>query len=135
MKETHNTEVAPKGCSVLSPYLLIESVEEQIEFLVKVFDAVITNDSNKANGFIQHGEIRIGDTTVMMGRSSDKFPPRESMNYVYVASTDETHRKALTQGATEIMAPADRDYGNRESGFTDKFGNQWWVAEILKPAK
>ena len=56
--------------STVCPYLMVSSVEAEMEFLVKVFEAVITNDENRKDGFIQHGEVRIGDSTIMMGRAS-----------------------------------------------------------------
>lgn len=125
-------KVAPEGSTVLCPYLMIESVEAQMEFLVKVFDAKITEDAKRSDGFIEHGEVLIGDTTVMMGRASRDFPARQSMNYVYVDNTDEIHHKALNFGAIEIIPPTDRVYGVRESGFIDPFGNQWWAGQIIK---
>ncbi len=123
-------KVAPKG-STVCPYLMVDSVEAQMEFLVKVFYASITNDTNRVDGFIQHGEVLIGGTTIMMGRASKLYPARLSMNYVYVENADEVYSRALKNGATELMSPVDRDYGNREGGFTDLFGNQWWVAQII----
>jgi PhnB protein len=132
MKTKQAKPVTPQGNSVVCPYLMVDSVEDQMEFLVKVLNAEITEDARRGDGLIQHGEVLIGDTTIMMGRSSKDFPARQSMNYVYVTSTDETHQRALTNGATEIMPPADRFYGIRESGFVDKYGNQWWVAQVLE---
>jgi PhnB protein len=127
-----NKKVAPEGSTVLCPYLMVESVEAQIDFLVKVFGAQVTEDAKRSDGFIQHGEVLIGDTNVMIGRSSKDFPSRQSMNYVYVADVDDIHRQALNAGAVEIMPPADRFYGIRESGFTDPHGNQWWPAQIIE---
>jgi uncharacterized glyoxalase superfamily protein PhnB len=124
-------QITPEGNSVLSPYLMVESVESQIEFLVKIFNAQIKDDSNKLNGLIQHAEVIIGDTSVMIGRASNQYPARQSMNFVYVEDVDTIHQNALNLGAIEIMAPDDRPYGNRESGFTDRFGNQWWVAHLI----
>lgn len=123
--------VAPEGSTVVCPYLMIPSVEAMIEFLVKTFDATVTNETQGTDGFIQHGEVVIGDTNVMMGRSSDKYPARLSMNFVYVSNTDLMHAKLLEHGATEIMAPDDRPYGMRESGVKDLFGNEWWIAQLL----
>lgn len=127
-----NKEIKPIGSTVVSPYLMVESVEAQMEFLVNVFNAKIRDDSNRSNGQIQHGEVLIGDTPVMMGRAGKAWPSRQSMNYVYVDSTDEVFQRALTCGATEILGPVDRPYGVREAGFADKFKNQWWVAELVR---
>lgn len=124
--------IAPEGSTVLCPYLMVPSVEEQIGFLVKAFDARITNETHDNDGFIKHGEVVIGDTNVMMGRASSIYPARQSMNFVYVESIDVMHQRLLAHGATEIMAPENRPYGMRESGLKDPFGNEWWIAQLLK---
>jgi PhnB protein len=127
----NSKRVAPEGSTVLCPYLMVPSVEAQIEFLVKTFDARITNETRAGDGFIQHGEVVIGDTNVMMGRASDQYPARLSMNFVYVSNVDVMHKRLLANGATEIMPPDDRPYGMRESGVKDIFGNEWWIAQLL----
>lgn len=65
--------------STVCPYLMVDNVEAQMEFLAKVFHASITHDTNRVDGFIQHGEVLIGGTTIMMGRSSKLFPARLSI--------------------------------------------------------
>lgn len=132
MKTKQTKPLTPQGNSVVCPYLMVDSVEAQMDFLVKVLNGEITEDARRGDGLIQHGEVLIGDTTIMMSRSSKDFPARQSMNYVYVKNTDETHQRALENGAIEIMPPADRFYGIRESGFVDRYGNQWWVAQVLE---
>lgn len=105
-----------------------------MEFLVKVFNATITDDTNRKDGFIQHGEVSIGDTIIMAGRSGNQWPARQSMNYVYVQNTDEIYARALKHGAVPILPPGDRPYGRREAGFADISGNQWWIAQLIEQA-
>ena len=123
--------IAPAGSTTLCPYLMVPSVESQIDFLVKTFDARITNETRGNDGYIQHGEVVIGDTNVMMGRASEKYPARQAMNFVYVENVDEAHVKMIEHGATEVMPPDNRPYGMRESGVRDPFGNEWWLAQLL----
>ena len=132
METATTRRIAPIGSTIVCPYLMVESVESSMEFLVKVFNAAITNDANRQNGFIQHGEVMIGDTTVMLGRSGPDWPARQSMNYIFVENADETYERALKNGGTSIMPPAERPYGIREGGFSDQFGNQWWVGQLIK---
>ncbi|MGC3944623.1 MAG: VOC family protein [Chryseolinea sp.] len=128
---TTKRPVAPAGSTTLCPYLMVPSVESQMDFLVKAFDARITNETRGADGLIQHGEVVIGDTNVMIGRSSEKYPQRQSMCFVYVENVESTHRRMLMLGASEIMSPDNRPYGMRESGVRDHFGNEWWIAQLL----
>lgn len=123
---------APEGYSSVCPYLMVESVEIQLQFLKAVFDAEVTEELNQQNGEVMHGQARIGDTTVMMGKSREEYGTRESMNYVFVDDVDETYNKAIEQGATSLMEPIDQFYGNREAGLKDPQGNQWWIAKQIE---
>jgi len=130
IQETNNP--APEGYPTVVPYLLVNSVEKEIEFLKFVFHAEHLEELKQPDGNIMHSEVRIGTSVIMLGRAKDNFPSRESMNYVYVENADEVYVRALKYGATSIMEPGDRFYGNREGGFTDPSGNQWWIAQILE---
>lgn len=125
-------KISPEGSTVLCPYLMVPSVEQQMTFLINTFKARVTNETRGDDGYIQHGEVIIGDTNVMMGRASAQYPARQSMNFVYVENVDVMHARFIEHGATVIMSPEDRAYGMRESGLKDPFGNEWWIAQLLK---
>ena len=122
----------PELRSVVCPYLIVESVESEINFLKDVFDAEVIESVKQPDGFINHGEVRIGDSSVMMGKSNSRFPKTESMIYVYVGNADTAYKKALEAGAQSVMPPEDRFYGNREGGVKDQQGNIWWIAQFLR---
>ena len=130
MQQTN--DIAPEGYPTVVPYLLVNSVEKEMEFLKYVFQAEPLEELKQPDGNIMHGEVRIGTAVIMLGKAKENFPSRESMNYVYVDNADEVYVRALKFGATSIMEPGDRFYGNREGGFTDPSGNQWWIAQILE---
>jgi PhnB protein len=124
--------IAPEGSSVVSPYLIVVSVEEEIEFFRKVFDAELLDSAKQEDGLIIHAEVRIGDSSVMMGRANENFPPVQSVLYIYVENADAVYRKAVEFGGISVMEPEDRIYGNREGGVTDTQGNTFWIAQYLK---
>ncbi len=113
------------------PILLVENVASQIDFLVNVFGTEVTDAPTPDHGSIRHAEIRIGASTIMIDRAGVDFPARRGMNYISLHGVDSIHDEALRNGAEEIAPPQERPYGVRECGFTDPFGNQWWVAESL----
>ena len=113
------------------PYLIVNSVESQIEFMVKVFNAEVKEDKKQPDGFINHGEVVIDNVIIMMGRASSSFPSKQGMNYIYVNDPDEVYAKAISHGAVSIMEPVNQAYGNRSGGFIDPEGNEWWVARPL----
>jgi PhnB protein len=132
MDSKMNNNIAPKGYNTVCPYLTVESVESQIDFLQSVFNATVKEKLKSQDGIIQHGEVQIGDTVIMIGKGNKEFPAGVGTNYVYVKDVDETYYTALQNGSTLILEPADRFYGVRECGFKDPQGNIWWVAQFLK---
>src|SRR5690348_1878740 len=104
MKPKSN-QVAPPGYSVVCPYLMVESVEDQVEFLIDVFNANITEQLKRADGFIQHAEVSIGDVILMMGKAREAWPATQNANYIFVDNTDEVFARALKHGATSLLDP------------------------------
>lgn len=122
----------PERTSVVCPYLIVNSVEKQIDFLREVFNAEVGESVKQPDGQVMHGEVRIGDTTIMMGKANEKFPAMQNMNYVFVQNADKTYGKAIDYGAEHLMEPEDRFYGIREGGVKDVHGNTWWIAQFLE---
>ncbi len=118
----------PFNLHTITPYLIIDKVPEQIEFLKKVFDAELRGELKyRKDGSVQHAEVTIGDSVVMMGTPVGAF---ESMNggfYLYVGDCDKTYQKALDVGAESIMEPQDFPHGDRYGGVKDFNGNIWWI--------
>lgn len=114
------------GYTTVSPYLMVDDVGEQMNFIKNVFQVKPTEDIDQnPDG---HAEIKIGDTTIMIGKGRPQWPSRKSMNYVYVEDVDEIYERAMKCNAKSLLAPVERYYGDRECGFEDNSGNQWWCA-------
>ena len=122
------TAKLPEGLHTATPYLTIEGVPRLIEFLVHVFDARETERMARPDGKIAHAEVIIGDSVIMMGEARDEWKPMPASIYLYVNDTDETYKRALQEGATSLMEPADQFYGDRNAGVRDPVGNVWWIA-------
>jgi PhnB protein len=79
-----------------------------------------------------HGEVRIGDTMLMMGGGVVGKPfaakPQLGALHVYVEDTDVAYGRALKAGATSMGAPQDHEYGERGASVKDPFGNFWYIA-------
>ena len=82
----------------------------------------------RPDGTLQHGEVKIGDSIVMLAEASGQWKPRPSTLYLYVNDTDATYRRAIEAGATSLMEPATQFYGDRSAGVQDPAGNFWWIA-------
>jgi len=122
----------PDAYHTLTPYLVVESIDRQIEFLQKAFDATIIEYLKKPDGSVMHAKVKIGDSIIMMGQSTENFTPLYSSLYIYVNNTDSTYKKALDAGANSLMEPADQFYGDRTAGVKDPQGNFWWIATHIE---
>ncbi len=118
----------PFNLHTITPYLIIDKVAEQIEFLKSIFDAQLRGELKyREDGSVQHAEVTIGDSVIMMGTPMDEFKARKGCFYLYVDDCDQTYKKALKAGAVSLMEPQDFPHGDRYGGVEDFNGNIWWI--------
>ncbi len=121
---------APRGFRMVTPYLVAADGIALLEFTKQVFGAEETERAMTPNGV--HGEIRLGDTQLMIGGgvAGKKFPGslQPGALHVYVEDVDAVTEKAVAAGATLIDAARDQEYGERSSTIQDKAGNFWYIA-------
>lgn len=123
---------APQGHGNVSPYLIVDSVEKELEFLQAVFGAKTQKQLHNTRGDIWHAEALIGDTIVMLERARKDSPAGQSMLYIWTDDVDTAYKRALQNGAASVQEPQDQFYGNREAGIKDPYGNTWWIAHELE---
>lgn len=121
----------PKGFRPVTPYLVVEDAAGLIEFTTRVFGAEERHRSVGPSGGV-HGEVRIGDSMLMIGGGSEGHPldgpAMPTALHVYVEDTDAVYQRALDAGASSIGAPADQEYGERSAGVKDLSGTVWYIA-------
>ena len=120
-----------EGFRTVTPYLVVPDVHAEAEFLKQTFG--VTGQIyglGSQGGF--HAEYNIGGSMIMVGGGGEgsqwKGPPLPTYIHLYVEDVDEIYEKAVQAGATNLSAPEERFYGDRECGFRDPGGNQWFVA-------
>jgi len=128
---TKDTNPVPEGFHTVTPYLVVPGVPKLIDFLKQSFDAQELQRHLRPDGTVQHAEVRIGDSIIMMGEPQPPQKPMPAMILLYVAEVDALYHRALKAGATSVREPADQPYGDRTGGVEDATGNQWWVARRL----
>lgn len=121
---------ARPGYSTVSPYLIVENPEKQLDFIKTVFAPEITepvkiNMDNRA-------ELKVGNTSLIIVKAEKDQPGRTNTLYVYVKNIKETYLKALGSGAESLYEPFERFNGDWECGFKDKSGNLWICAKFEK---
>jgi PhnB protein len=120
----------PSGFRMVTPYLVAADGPALLDFAKRAFGAEETLRAETPNGV--HGEMRIGDSMLMMGGGipGHKSPPSFHPNalHLYVEDADAAVKKAVAAGATLIDAPRDQEYGERSGTVKDAAGNYWYIA-------
>jgi len=117
----------PTGYHTVTPYMTVRNLSQMLEFVQKAFDATIEGTTQGQDGTIWHAHFLIGDSMLMAGEASEKWPAMPTALYLYVLDVDATYRKALGAGAESIREPSDQFYGDRNCGVKDMCGNYWWI--------
>jgi len=118
----------PAGYHVVTPILLVADADALIDFMKRTFDARDYQLGRKPDGRIWHADLTIAGAHVMISEAGAPFDPLPAAVNVYVPDVDETYRRALEAGATSIMPPSNRFYGDRNAVVKDSTGILWSLA-------
>jgi uncharacterized glyoxalase superfamily protein PhnB len=121
----------PAGYTSVAPYLVVDNAAKVIDFLITVFGAERLRIHTAESGRLQHAEVRIDDTVVMLADSLEGYPAIPSNVHVYVKDVDATFKKAIAAGATSVQEPLKKDDPDKRGGFRDPGGITWWVGQQI----
>jgi PhnB protein len=133
-------ENPPKDTPYVSPYLLVDDVDEQVDWVVDVLGFADQGRVPGPDGKATHASVRAGEGLVMMGNPGGAFAtPRglggtTSMVYVYVDDVDKAYARAKEKGAEIVSELDDQVYGDRTFGARDPQGHLWWLAQHVRDA-
>lgn len=122
----------PENYQRVIPYLIVKGAAGLMDFLKNVFNAEEIERMEMPDGTIAHGEVRIGDSVIMVSEASEMYAANPTMLYVYVEDVDAVYKTALEYGATSVKEPADQFYGDRSCMVTDDTGNSWGIASHVE---
>jgi PhnB protein len=121
----------PPGFHMVTPYLVAEDGPALLEFTKQAFGAEETFRTVAPAGGL-HGEVRIGDSMLMVGGGIPgkefRATPKTHALHIYVEDADAVCKKAVAAGATLIDEPRDQEYGERSGSVKDPAGNIWYIA-------
>jgi PhnB protein len=118
------------------PYLIVNGAPRAFEFYARAFGAVEVLRLTEPGGRVGHGEMRIGESRVML---ADEYPEHGilgpaarggttvSLN-LSVADADAVVERAVAAGAKLLKAVVDQFYGERSGQVEDPFGHVWHVS-------
>lgn len=118
----------PAGYHVVTPILVVEDADTLIDFMKQAFDAEEYQLGRKPDGKVWHADLTIAGAHVMISEASGPFDALGAAVNLYVPDVDDTYRRALEAGATPIMAPSQRFYGDRNAVLKDRTGILWSLA-------
>jgi PhnB protein len=116
------------GLTSITPYVIVRPAAQFIEFVKSAFDSVERMRMPAPDGSIMHADVAVGNGAIEVSDGNEQYPIAPQAIHLYVDNADSTYERALRAGATSLYAPVDQDYGDREAGVKDAFGNIWYIA-------
>lgn len=118
----------PQGYNALSPYFIVNGAQRMVELLEGIFGAQELRRYENENGTINHVELKIDDSVIMLSEASESYPANQMLVHVYVPDVFATYDKALALGCEAIEAPEQKDEDPDIRGmFQDFQGNVWAI--------
>src|SRR5579863_8811979 len=115
--------------------LTVNDVKAAANFYQKAFGFAKRGIMNGPDGKPMHGELRLRDTTLMLGpenaergmRSAKTIGASPATLYLTSENVDKTVAKAVKLGATALGPVMDMFWGDRCGTVVDPDGNPWMV--------
>ena len=117
----------PEGYTTVTPWIISRDTARLIDYLQKAFGAEEFVTITGTDGRIEHAEVRIGDSVVMMFDARPDWPPTPSFLRLYVPDADAVHRQAVAAGGTSVTEVTHLLSGDRTGRVRDPLGNLWWI--------
>lgn len=131
----------PKGMpNLITPHLFYDDVAAAAEWVVRAFGFTVRNTLADDAGNVRHANIRVGDSLVMFGLTSENAQwasPRSlgggfsQRLYIFVDDVDAHYRRACEAGARALSEPRDFPYGDRVYECVDPEGHHWKFAQVI----
>lgn len=132
----------PANFPWLSPYLIVQNVQQSREFYKKAF-GFKDRKGGVNDGAEDHAEMQYKDQVIMIGREGafgkETMSPKTSRQpqamslYMYCENVDEFYAHALENGALSRMVPDTTFWGDRMCSVEDINGFSWAFATNESP--
>ena len=122
----------PEGYNSVSPYFVVDEAQKFLDLLVLIFDATPLRRYEGPHDSIMHAELKIDDSIIMLGNSSEKYPANKLLVHIYLQDVDQAFARATQAGCVAIQEPTERPNDpDRRGSFMDFAGNTWAIATQL----
>lgn len=125
-----------KNYTSLTPMLTVQDVRKAAEFYTKAFGFKVRGMMEGPGGSVLHAELRLRDTTLMLGPESREMQALSAKSigntpvtlYILVDNVDGVYNRAVAAGGQSLWPVADMFWGDRCCMIADPEGNKWTVA-------
>lgn len=126
----------PDGYHTVTPHLAVRDAARAIDFYAKAFGAEECFRMPGPGGIVMHAEVKIGDSTVMLGEENPEMGATSPQTIggsavgllIYVKDVDASFARAEKAGCTVRMPLTDMFWGDRYGQLADPFGHHWSLA-------
>lgn len=130
----------PPGYHAITPYLVIKNAAAAIDFYKAAFGAEEVMRMADRSGRVQHAEVQIGDSRVMItdewpemgAKAPEAFGGSPVSLHLYVQDVDAMAARAASAGGKVLRPVQDQFYGDRAGTLTDPFGHTWHIATHIE---
>jgi len=131
-----------KTYGAVTAMITVADVKAAANFYQKAFGFTKRGMMNGPDGKPMHAELRLRDTTLMLGpehipgnmRSAKTAGASPVTLYLTAENVDKVVAKAVKLGATQLGPVADQFWGDRCGRISDPDGNVWYIAtHIAEP--
>jgi PhnB protein len=128
---TQRPPVLPEGYHTVTPWIIANGAGDLVAFIERVFGGREKEGSRILNGRgrIDHVEVQLGDSVVMLFDSREGWPETPSFLRVYVEDADAVVERARESGATFVTNVTPLFFGEKVGRVRDPRGNLWWIHE------
>ncbi len=126
----------PPGFRTVTPYLIVPSSADALDFYGKAFGAQERLRMKGPGGSTLHAEMQIGDSIVMITDECESFGLQSPLSlgtcscvtHLYVDDMEAAFVRATEAGCETLAPPMDMFWGDRFCKVKDPFGHQWSIA-------
>jgi PhnB protein len=130
----------PQNTSIIIPRLICRSPAAEVDFCIRVLDAISLNERPGPDGALAHALLRIGPEMVMIEAEWPTLPSRAPtmdgsspvVIFLYVPNVDAAVARATDCGATILVQAQDQFWGDRIAWVMDPAGHVWTIATRIE---
>ena len=126
------TPFTPADYQSVSPYLIVEDPDNLAAFLATVFGTTPLHRMLRPDGSVMHLEVRLDDSVVMIGGSTEGYPPDPCHVHFYVSDATTVYEAGLAAGGMDVRRPVQREPDDDlRAGFAYPSNVTWWIGTQL----